>query len=522
MSDLWAALLGATLVSALALACSADVKSVESADSTDPGSCFGRDGDADDSFRCTRPTFELGKEVDILFVVDDASIAPQARLAAAMTRFVEAVREAEPDADLRIGVTSTDDGNPACDLPLGSGGALDATSCRSREDAFGSPEAFTTGCSDHCTLETLELLPTSTEHDPEPRVRPWIEVAPFAGNLPEGVDLAEALACVIPRGNRGCPLRAPLSALIRAAERTRDSSDPAHGFVRTMSSRIVVLVTAGLECSVNPEGASAFDPEGPRALWSDPEAEAPTQAACWNAGVACEGEDTWSCEPFDRYPDGGDASVIRYASLRPIESLARAAYTAWTSHRPTRYFVLAGLPSSGSAGDGSVPYAPADDPAHALELGVAPACVLADTAVPPPVRMLEFGDMRSICEDDYSGHALELAAIVDELLPPLCVHACVADVDEAAPGLQTDCELERQWVGDDGFERGIVPRCLPGDSVPEGEVLCWSPRTGDQLSPACAEYGWNLEVAVTRNGPVDGSMSYRCTLSTDPRRDCFD
>jgi hypothetical protein len=505
----------------VSIACNADVKAVQEMPPQE--TCLHRgEGDAG-SFRCSLIGLDLSKEVDIFFVIDDASTVPQARLAAAMDTFVTELLTVEPYAELRIAVTSTDNGNPACGSEIGSGGVFDVTSCRAREHAFDSPEAFAAACTDHCTLEALELLPTTTDYDDEPGPRPWLEVGPFgSGNLPAGVSLAEALACALPRGNLGCPLRSPLSAVRRAGARTELPNDPAYGFKRRHARRLIVTVTAGVECSVNPDGASAFEADGGRALWSDPEADAPTQAACWNAGVQCEGDDAWTCTPVDRYPDGREAVVLQSAALTSTEIVKRHIWDHLASETGSslEFFTLAGVPPGWSRGD-SIPYAPAVDPDMALELGVEPTCVLDDTPVPPPVRMLEIGSPRSICEGDYEEHARALATLIDDLLPPHCLPGCVADVDEDAPGLQTDCELEMEHVVDDHIERKIVPRCLEGNVVPEGEIICWVPRTGDQLSPKCADDGWNLEVEVIRAAPlVSGSLIQRCTYSTDPARDC--
>jgi hypothetical protein len=524
--------LGVVLLASMALGCGADSQSTKSVGVDDPvDPCRLALGGSEASFRCTPASPSFEKKVDILFVVDDTTVVPQARLAASMEVFVEAVREAEPQADLRIGVTTTDNGNPACSQPLGDGGVLDAKSCRAREEDFSSAETFAAGCTDHCMLETLELLPTTTSEDPESRVRPWIEAEPHASNLPDDVSLAQALACVIPRGDRGCPFRSPAQVALRVAERAKSPSDAAYGFMRPWSRRIVVIVSAGLDCSVNPEGAAAFELDGPRALWSDPEADAPTQAACWNAGVACEGDAQWSCDPVNRYPDGGDAAVVRFAALHPIEDLYRRVFEAWYGEvftESAELFVLAGVPTDWTAGD-PVPYAPAPTPDLELELGVAPLCDVGDTAVPPAVRMLSFaegsrGDLHSVCRADYADHALRLAALVDELLLPTCMPACVADVDEEAEGLQTDCVLEIEWLEEGVVQRDTVPLCMAGDVVPQGALVCWSARTGNEMDPACIEDGWNLELSLHWAGPYPERVSVapRCTLSDDPRRDCPD
>jgi hypothetical protein len=513
-------------IAGVALACGSDPKSTRIQDPPTP--CLSSD-DEGGSFRCSWPALVTDEEVDILFVIDDATVVPAARLAAAMDVFVDAVLEAEPDADLRIGVTTTDNGNPGCNKSLGEGGALDATSCRGREDDFASPEAFAAGCTDHCAIDDLALLPTTTSKDEQPGVRPWIEAGPHATNLPEGVSLAQALACVIPRGDRGCPLRAPAEVVVEAARRAARPSDPAYGFVRPRSRRIIVVVTAGLECSVNPEGASAFDPEGERTLWSDPEADAPTQAACWNAGVACEGTDDWQCEPIDRYDDGTEATVRRLSVLHPIDDLMVRIWDEWYSEwHPAddyRVFVLTGVPDDWSAGD-PVPYGPPPDADLDLELGVAPICELDDTPVPPAVRMLSFDSGRdavgSICSADYTEHALRLAALVDEVLPPMCMPACVADVDADEDGLQPNCLLEIEFVEDGTLQRQVVPLCMAGDVLPEDAHVCWSPRTDDDLDPVCMEEGWNLEVSLQWAGPrpTGSSVSASCARSDDPRRDC--
>src|SRR5262249_50027846 len=73
-----------------------------------------------------------GGAVDVLFVVDNSASMglEQAKLVEAMAGFVEALDEAA--IDWRIGVTTTDDGNPWCGATSPEAGKLQASSCRGR------------------------------------------------------------------------------------------------------------------------------------------------------------------------------------------------------------------------------------------------------------------------------------------------------------------------------------------------------------------------------------------------------
>jgi hypothetical protein len=82
------------------------------------------------------------KQVDILFVIDNSSsmAEEQAALAASFESFINVLERPERTADYRIGVTTTDNGNPWCPDTTPEAGALRLRSCRSRLQEFVSDD----------------------------------------------------------------------------------------------------------------------------------------------------------------------------------------------------------------------------------------------------------------------------------------------------------------------------------------------------------------------------------------------
>ena len=84
------------------------------------------------------------------------------------------------EANYRIGVTTTDNGNPLCSASTPEGGKLVMSSCMSRLGDFVSGDTIDVqdlACTDICTLSEAELTiqPTATDLDPNLVARPWLE-----------------------------------------------------------------------------------------------------------------------------------------------------------------------------------------------------------------------------------------------------------------------------------------------------------------------------------------------------------
>jgi hypothetical protein len=346
-------------------------------------------------------------------------------------------------------------------------------------------------------------------------------------------------------GAGGCALTAPLASMRTAFARSDTEDDADVGFFRALADPYVVIVTGGYDCSVTSAGADAFDPDGDRAAWLDPEAEAPTPAACLAVGTACEPTDDGdlSCRASDLDAAGeplrGDASPM----LRPVAQFREEfddviAARQWVRPDAQGFvLVLAGVQPA-NEGLGAGPYEVPADPAQADATGFRPICEAGSDPVYPAVRLLAFTDpltwhygpqpytLASACEADYAPALLQLAAQIEDTLQPACLWACVADVDDDVPGVQPACEV---WAEVIDPQRGtittdVMPPCLgrPDDPlVPAGEAGCYVTHTGDDLAPACAEAGLNLELSLYYDAPASTvSVQADCERSADWRADC--
>ncbi|MEM6992831.1 MAG: hypothetical protein AAF721_20115 [Myxococcota bacterium] len=501
--------------------------------------CSTRAPDGQPSFRSCIGLAPLDA-VDLLFVVDDGPLAAplQARLADALPAFLDAVAQLQPQVDLRIGFTTAHDGNPACETRPGSRGALHLASCRQHPEDFVDADGtdhFEQLCAARCGLDDIAAEPSPTLLDPEAMPRPWLDLGP-GSNLPTGVDPAEALACAAMLGTGGCPLTAPLASAAQSIQR-HGTADPSAGFWRPTSAPIIAVVSGSHECSVGDDGATAFDPEGDRSLWTDPEGVAATPAVCWNAGVECIGD---ACTAVDKGANGG-AAAPDAAILEPIDRLldafdrlAQARQQAIPDIDVT-VALLTGVPEGWSPGE-ALMVADAPDPQTARDLGVAPACHIDETPLVPPVRLLALAEavdrpgavdvsVASACTDDYGPALAGLVEAIGAQVRPLCMPGCVADTDDA-DGLQVDCTLEASVPMQDGtVDRHALLPCVRDSAgtvdVPPGSG-CWDAITGAQLHPTCTEIGLNLEIRLRWDGPRPPSMSIhpQCELSDEKSRDC--
>ena len=121
----------------------------------------------------------VNKDVDILFVIDNSGSMgeEQAILAANFGSFIEVLEAEDVEANYRIGITTSDNGNPWC--PSGAttpeAGNLVMSSCKDRIGDFvfnnGDVDVSDLACNDICTLDDAELgiLPTTTDFDAQAR-----------------------------------------------------------------------------------------------------------------------------------------------------------------------------------------------------------------------------------------------------------------------------------------------------------------------------------------------------------------
>jgi len=96
----------------------------------------GTDGGARSEWQAIQIT--TPKEVDVLMVIDDSSsmATRQGRIAANAAAFVAVLEAGDVAANYRLGITTTDVGNPACAGGAPNRGAFVASSCHERFDDF--------------------------------------------------------------------------------------------------------------------------------------------------------------------------------------------------------------------------------------------------------------------------------------------------------------------------------------------------------------------------------------------------
>lgn len=502
--------------------------------------------------RSTCSSFQVPEPaVGLLLVVDDSSsMGPdrQARLAAAMPAFLAEIDAYPNPVALRVGVTTTDHTSPACDPATADDGALQLRSCQQHRGDFEVPgqpteepipaDAAARACDSVCALPELRSMPTAVLGSPELRARPWLERYRERTNLEGDPDFAAALACAIPQGLHGCDFESPLRSGVAALWRGLDPDDLAGGFAAQPGPMTVLVVTDEDDCSAADEWGTVFDPQGSRRFWSDPEADAPTSAVCWNAGVVCEGgPGTYdACAPANidtaEHVDVPRENAIITPVANFINELqdidgARAQTAWWSWDASTEIAVIGGVPPGYATGDAELVYTDGqDDPEHALRYGVGPGCQDEDEVAVPPARLLDvWGPTYSACDDDYGPTLAAVGRRLVERLGAPCYPGCAADADPSAAGLQPTC-----WAHEDTLDASsglvgqqVVPPC-DGDQLPPGAAACLRLRHGEALSAACADDGFNLELGILRDPSAMPAAGVRvevlCEPSADRARDC--
>jgi hypothetical protein len=483
----------------------------------------------------TQVSLDSRRKVDILFVIDDSGSMgeEQGALAANFSALVEQLESLEVGADYRIGITTTNNPHPFCpeqnqDAELG---ALQLRSCLSHIDDFvlGSDDRRDEACRSRCPaeLEGLVTVPTALEDGGPLAPRPWLERSDLSSNVPEGVTTAQALACWGPQGMVGCGYEAPLEAILAALDRSEDDDDPASGFLRDDALLQVVIVTDEVDCSIAPGGEAAFDPDGTRTLWTDPNAQGAPSAVCWRAGTACQTlpDGRTECLPADLDAEGRPVApedAVLHPVSRYIEALhdldARKREHMGVDEAQVLLSVIAGVPQGW---DGSpLDYGAGDDEGFAGTFGVGAGCRSEMGQAVPPVRILsvadEFGEANvfSICDGDYRP-ALEAIGgrLVEQLSRPTCIDAGHEVVD----GEVEACYVQ-QRVGD---ELRPVPRCErdgEGWVLGAGQTLCSYAVTED-VHASCVEEESEVEVRyLYAPGSEFGEVEVVCAV--DPGGQC--
>jgi len=500
----------------------------------------------------------VNKDVDILFMIDNSgSMGPvQANLGANFPAFIEVLEAEDVQANYRIGITTSDNGNLWCPGTTPEAGNLVMSSCKSRIGDFifgGTVDVQDLACNDICNLTEaeLEVLPTITDEDSTPKPRPWFESIEGKKNIPAATDAAAAFACFGPQGINGCGFEAQLESMYLALTRAQTSTEASYGFLRASAILAIVLVTDEVDCSHNKMWSEIFATDGNKEFWSDPTAPFPTSAICWNAGVECEpGADPnsyASCESVNKDVNGNIGVSDEAAVLRPMNryiGLVQGIEDAKKSINDTQEVIVAligGVPSNGDIFYNDIGHI---DPAFQNEFGIGPGCESADLSIRAlaPVRMRDLtnaftqDNMFSICDNNYSPALLAIANIIKSQIKPACYSECVKDVDSSTPEVVPECTVEAKVPGVDGSIRmeecrrdanGYVINpetndyTMPGDNV----NVCYAALTNpNDMSQECLDQSYNLEFKIARRPgfPAAGgtSISANCSLADFPDISC--
>jgi len=298
----------------------------------------------------------------------------------------------------------------------------------------------------------------------------------------------------------------------------------------------VVFITDEADCSLGPQGAAAFDPNGSRALWPDPDASGPPSAVCWNAGVTCEiGPDGQThCEPADLDAEGepaGEGQEVLHPLARYFEILENIDENKLrVSGRDSQVFVsvIAGVPPGyeGAALD----YGPGDDPEFVENFGVGPGCSSGNGQAVPPVRLRALADsfsdgpgsnLFSICDGDYTPALEAIAETLVGHLRPNCISACVAGTDGLLEGDLPTCTVVQQIEGTSGRIATCTPQADGTWTRPEGEDVCVYAVTEDDLDEVCQADGLNVELRFLRApGASLSNVGVTCEVSQNRAIDC--
>ena len=258
---------------------------------------------------------------DILFVIDNSGSMgrEQVVLANNFSSFIDVLESEDVGASYRIAVTDSE-----------GFGFIDATSCRQRLGEFTQRvqlgadgpvydlDERQAGCLDVCDYDDIEIVPTTTDDDPVPKPRPWLEKTDGKVNLPAGISMSDAFECIGPQGINGEGLEAPLEAMLASVSNNRD------GFVRDNALLAVIILTDEADCSMSSSAQSQIGDA--QALWSSPERKA-SSAVCWNAGVQCDGGPGVydDCYAVDKNFDAqltSEGNGVLYPVSRYIDGLA--------------------------------------------------------------------------------------------------------------------------------------------------------------------------------------------------------
>jgi len=373
--------------------------------------------------------------VDILFVIDNSGTMSEEQ--AQVNEEIEALIDPliEAGLSLRIGITTTDAGNPQCSKASTTpeNGALVLSSCLERValgdfdfDGTDPPIDGAPSCTDYCGLgdSELQVEPTATAEDPTPAPRPWVEVEGADSNVGE-VGVVNALRCFLPMGVNGCGFESPLEAMHKALLRSDVAGEVNFGFLREEARLVIVMVTDETDCSYNESYKDIFQTN--KVFWNSPDDPKPSSAVCWRAGVSCVGSPP-NRECFAENHDisgssgASDSSAVLHPLSRYTDLLTELAASKGSASA-VELHLIAGVPE-GYADGASIEYSEGSSPEFVDNFGIGPGCVSAVLGgAVPSVREREVAEalagggrpVYSICASSYvPAFDAIVASILDE------------------------------------------------------------------------------------------------------------
>ncbi len=513
----------------------------------------------------------VNKDVDILFVIDNSGSMgeEQAILAQNFGSFIEVLEAEDVEANYRIGVTTTDNGNPWCQpgTTTPEAGKLVLSSCKSRLNDFlfnnGEINVQDLACNDICTLSDAELTitPTTTDFDSTPDERPWLENIEGKKNIPETTSTVDAFKCFGPQGINGCGFESQLESMYLSLKRAENVDEAEYGFLRAQAILAIVFVTDEVDCSYNKDYSEIFEQDGNKVFWSDPAASFPTSAVCWNAGVSCTGDPSNydNCDPVNKDVDGNEGVSDGDAVLHPMSryyGLLDGLEAQKQEYNAQQELIVALI--GGVAADGSVHYGGSTDPDYQNSFGIGPGCEAPPpmgstepVQAVPPVRLRDAvnryseGNMFSICQADYSPALEAIAERIRDQIQPACYTKCVKDTDASTMIVDPECTVEESRPGEDDparieecatdaagayiFDPNTDDYAMPSDDINVCYALLTddsmsTTSTADDMSPECSDQNFNLEFKISRRPgfPAAGgtSISATCSLADFPDVSC--
>lgn len=430
-------------------------------------------------------TLVQNRELDILFVIDDANIvSEQQKLVTQMPVFIRAL-QALPGGipDLHVAVISADMGADTGGTNIGC-------------SASGDDGIFKNSPQGTCPSTTLTAGATFVTDDATGTTKN------FTLDDDNGSALPAILQCIGLLGSNGCGISQPLAAAARAlgADGQPPPSQNA-GFLRDDAALAIVLLTNQDDCSL-PPGSDLFsdssttiaDPLGPL-----------TGYRCIEFGRLCDG-----LPPPRLSPDPSDLDTTvslqscesnEHGRLTPIATLAAGIKALKADPSRIVTGAITGPPTPNTV-IWTPPGGTDTQPWPEIELSCTNS--IDGSAGDPSVRTAQwiaaFGDqgfLASICDNSYASSMTAIAVQAGALVSAPCLTETVRQDNDGQP----QCTVTEHAGGTDRF----VPSCLT--SV--GAAPCWTLATDTALCPTGGS-AFTVSADPDALDPAAVTFSYSC------------